>query len=116
MRHLRRDFGLALLLFGAMALLPGLYFSLLTWAASPRERAADAVACEPTASVQSCIGSTCGGLSWSEWALEHDEISKSDYRLVRLAGLLFLGAGLVLLGMGGMLLRSGGAPARAGSE
>lgn len=110
MRYLRRGFGLALLLFGAVALLPGLYFSLLTWASSPPEHAADAVACEPTAVVQSCEGSTCHGLSESEWALEHDEISKGDYRLVRLAGQLFLGAGLVLLGVGSVLFRSGGKP------
>ncbi|WP_223636660.1 hypothetical protein [Corallococcus sp. EGB] len=115
MHHLRRDFGLAFLLFGAMALLPGLYFSHLTWADSPREHAADAVACEPTASVRSCEGSTCSGLSWSEWALEHDEISKSDFRMVREAGRLFLGAGLVLLGVGGVLFRNGGKPVQARS-
>lgn len=115
MHYLRRDFGLAFLLFGAMTLLPGLYFSHLTWDSSPPEHAADAVACEPTASVRSCEGSTCQGLSRSEWALENDEISKGDFRLVRSAGRLFLGAGLVLLGVGGVLRWNGGKPAQARS-
>ena len=112
MHYLRRDFGLAFLLFGAAALLPGLYFSILMLAASPPfERAADAVECEPTAVGQSCVGSTCRGLSESEWALDHDEMIKGERRMILEAGLLLVGAGLVLTGVGGVLRRNTGAPA-----
>ncbi|RKH98811.1 hypothetical protein D7Y04_22930 [Corallococcus sp. AB038B] len=108
--------GFVLLVLGAVALLPGLYLSIGMWIRPGPTLAADVVACEPTASAQSCVRSTCHGMSESEWKLDHYEMVKFKRHMVHMVGLVLLGAGLLMLSVSGLLLQAGGAPAPAGSE